>query len=510
MMKTDFWIQEHNERDLLDDYRVGIGRNSWYLKIPLVGCRSLFLEDYGYQLHAYACKCGEERVFISDKSISQMRYICSNCKNSGFLDVARLDSYGDFLVNIDISAAYTIEKNDAVAKIFISVPKSVDLARGDSIVYEKKKIFEIKKSLSYIDKTTYSGTKKVSRDVLKTVENELVDYIGEYYLKETLCDYSTLRMQQRSFSEFREVISWFMKYPKLKYSEFFLWVMDDDLYHNGGVEKTPIHFLDYLRNHKTQKSIKKALFKRYQHELSTGKFYPITPYIICRVFTDPNHIVRMLDHYHFAFTRYSDYQSLSLWAASHMKLIDFLKESYSEKQIVQMFENTNGDPSYWEDSVQMFNNRFDVEQISENFEHPRANVREIHDELIRCRYLVEKCYKTVAFKYDKVQLKPCGAWQNFQIVLPQTSDDLYLWAKQLHNCLYGYIDLIYDHKTTIYGVKESNVLMYAIEIRNGSLVQMKGGYNAEPNRDVKKSLNEWYQYYFANKYNKSNMEGIGE
>ena len=500
-MKKDHVTQQlYYEEHPLDDYPVGIGGNSWYLKVPLSTCRNLFLDACNYQVHAYACKCGKERVFISDNSVSHLSYVCSRCDNNGFLDVAQLDLYGEYSINIDTPAEYAIEGDKAIARVFVSVPKSVDLARGERVIYEKKKIFEIEKSLVTIDETVYSGWEKVSTDALAKVEHNLLYYIGEHHLKESMHDYDTLRIKQRSFPQLRKAILWFLKYPEFKHSEFFLWVMDDDLYYNGGIEKSPIHFLEYIRSYRTEKSIKRTLYKRYQQELTMGKFHPITPYIICRVFTDPNNVVKMLDNYNFIFTWHSNYQSLALCAASHIRLIEFLKESYSEKQIVNMFENMGDSPEYWEDSVQMFNNLFYIEQISEHFTLPRANVREIHDELVRSRYLTGSNHKLVEFSYTKIQLKPCGVWEkNFQIVLPQTSDELYLWSKHLHNCLYGYIDSVYEHDTTIYGVKEGNVLMYAIEIQNGSLIQMKGAYNTEPNEEIKKSLNRWYQHYFGTK-----------
>jgi len=267
MMKLDHITQQlYHEEHPMDDFPVGIGGNSWYLNIPLAQTRNLFTDadEHGYQVHAFACKCGKERVMISDKNVSTIPYVCSECENNGFLDVSKLDLYGEYLINIDTPAECSIDGDNAFARLFITVPKSVDLARGEKITYEKKKIFEIEKSLVSRSETVYKGWEKISTDALEKVEHELLYYIGEHHFKKTMYDYEFLRMNQRSLPQLRKAISWFLDYPEFKHSEFISWVMDDDLYHNGGVQKTPMNFLEYIRGYRTEKSVKRALYKRYQ------------------------------------------------------------------------------------------------------------------------------------------------------------------------------------------------------------------------------------------------------
>jgi len=499
MIYTDYMGKRRYQEHPMDDFPVGMGGgNSWYLKVPLSDCHNILGETTDYQVHAYACKCGTEHTYITDKFAKKATHICLQCGNSGFFNVADIDRYDEYLINIDGPAQCTLEGDDAYARLFVSIPKSVDLAR-DKVLYESKKIFELKISLVGKE-SVYRGWEKINSDIQEEVYKELLYYVGEHYLKEKMHDYEALQMDQRTFPQMRKAISFFLKYSEFKHSELLSWaVIDDDLYHNGGVEKTPLNLLEFLRSHKTQSSIKRALYRRYKEEISEGKFYPINSYIICRIFDDPNFTTRMLDHHDIVFTYSNDYQSISLFAASHIRLVEFLKQHYSEKQIFQMFQNMGDDPSYWEDSVSMFNSLFDNEQISTYFQSPRANVRAIHDELVRSRYLLRNIYnKSVDFIYTEMQTKPCVLWRNkLQIVLPENGAMLNEWSYKLHNCVYGYIGKVANFDTTIYGVEEKGVLNYAIEIKNGSIIQMKGAYNAEPNKDIKKLLNEWYQYYFG-------------
>ncbi len=365
-----------------DDLQVSIGKNSWYLKLSLFACRNLLAEDYGYRVHSFACKCGSERVFISGKETENMRYRCRECGNSLYLDASNVEQYGKEILRIDPNVVCAIEEKNASIRVYIEVPVNVDLAAGEKICYEKKKIAEITVILNRDIEMRYVGREKVTSDVIRRMESVLWRYIVEHYfhMHETVYHH----VVHMPLTQLREVVSRLLRYPELKHSEFLFWVMDDEFYHNGGTHKQPKVFLSHICNSRVEKSVNRALYERYRKELERGRFYPLTPYIVCRAFMNPNYIVRLLKQQEFVLTRDSNYQSIALKAAMHLRFIDFLKERYGEKRLVKMFEKMGQDCSYWEDSVEIYANLFARELIENNFLTVRANVRMIHDELIRC------------------------------------------------------------------------------------------------------------------------------
>ncbi len=82
-------------------------------------------------------------------------------------------------------------------------------------------------------------------------------------------------------------------------------------------------------------------------------------------------------------------------------------------------------------------------------------------------------------------------------MLPQTSDELVQWSLILNNCLYGYVEYVSTQKSTIFGVKKENHLLYAIEIENGAIRQMYGRYNSKTEGTDHSSLVAWHKYHFG-------------
>ena len=226
--------------------------------------------------------------------------------------------------------------------------------------------------------------------------------------------------------------------------------MDKELYLDIQEQKNVEHALAYILNGREEKSIKKSLYRRYMHEIEDGKFDTLAPYIICQVFTDPNHICKLLDNHNLVFT-YNDSLNIQNEALLHIGLIGFSKEYFSEKTLANMFKRTHRDISLREDSVSMYSTLVETEYLLEHFQKPKANVVAIHNALIRAGHYAEYSPEELDFSYTKDIKKCCVFWHNrLEIRLPQTSFDLMDWSKILDNCLYGYIYLVFSIKQLPY------------------------------------------------------------
>lgn len=489
------------KHDIFDDFPVGLGKNSWFLKKPLSECTNLFQAcDTDMVAYAYICKCGHEII----NPPQERNYRCPECDNIRFYDVSSFNQRNNvFLANVDMEPEFYLDETIATIKLFVNIPKSIDLARN-KVIFKKEKVYE--KNISLLDARESVDTSDISNDVKEYAHHRLLDFIAKNYLKKKLIGYDQYFLD-KTYPQLRKGVRFFLEHSDFKHAEFIKWSpMDEDLYHEGGVvgSKTPEKFLEYVRAYRTERSVKRTLYKRYMSEISVGTFDVVTPYVICRNFKDPNHICTLLES-DLTFS-YRMSESVRGSAASYTQFIEFLLHFYSEKQMVRILQSIKGDNWLWTDSVRMLN-IFEIERISNIFRPSKANIKEIHDRLVYARDLAEANCISVKYEFSEDIKKPCGVWhKKYEIVLPEDSNELVSWSKTLKNCLYSYVADVYEGNTSIYGVKMKGELLYAIEVQNYALIQMKGKYNADPSKEVQSSLHSWHQYFFITPWEKGLLE----
>lgn len=490
MIYTDPYTGEQRyKQDIFDDYQVGLGENSWYINKSLKECPPNIFQKLQTDMYAIAfvCSCGHEQINPRIKG----NYQCPKCDNSSFYDVANFECEDNVLLaNVDQEPEFCLDDTKASAKIFVNIPVSIDLVRN-KVIFQKNEVYTLSISLS--DASEYSDGKNISSDVKEYTHHKLLEYIAQHYLKHKLLDYETYFLD-KTYKQLRKGVLFFLKYSGFKHAEFIRWPIDEEMYNNGGVSKTPERFLEYVRAYRTERSIKSALYSRYMMEVQVGRFDALTPFVICRTLKDPNHIVRLLKN-EFTFSYQAPFSN-TVSTAGYIRFIEFLRNFYTEKQIVRIFESIGSDTWLWEDSQRMINSIFDYERVSQVFIPPRANIRAIHDNLVRAVELAEVNDISVDFLYPNQVRAPCIPWQDYEIVLPKGSEELIVWSKVLSNCLYGYIEDVYNAYSTVYGVYLNNELTYAIEIRYGRLQQFRAKYNAEPDEKAKKAIGKWYKHFF--------------
>lgn len=512
MIYTDPYTGEQEYKyDIFDDYQVGLGKNSWYIKKPLQECHSVFQSiQTDIYAHAFICKCGHEE--INPPKIKNYR--CPVCDSSGFYNVEDFYCKDDVLLaNVDEDPELHLDQSTASLRLFVKVPQSIDLSR-DKVVFQKEEVFLLRIELDG-GKQSEDGM-KVSEDVKEYAHHRLLHFIALHYLQHKLIGYDRYFLD-KTYPQLRKGVLFFLKYPEFRHVEFIKWPMDEDLYHEGGLSKRPEVFLEYIRAYRTERSIKRALYRRYLSDISVGKFDAVTPYVLCRTFKDPNLLCSLLES-NFVIT-YQTELNLKSSANRHIRLIEFLQRFYSEKQLVSILskgrkhlwlleDNTRMQVSesvsvsvnetwLWEDSVRMLNS-FELVRIMEIFSPPRANMRAIHDALVYSVNLAEANYISVAYNFSEEVKKPCVLWEEiYEMILPKDSNELVDWSKSLNNCLYSYVSDVYEGDTLIYGVKINGELVYAIEIKNGQLSQFKGKYNAEPDEKVRRAIGLWYIWFFT-------------
>lgn len=513
MIYTDSYTGEEKYRhDVFDDYQVGLGKNSWYIKKPLHTCiNNLFQAvETDMYAHAFICKCGHE--VINPPMIKNYR--CPVCESNGFYgveDFCRKDNV--LLANVDTDPVFHLDQSTATLRLFVQVPQSIDLSR-DKVIFRKKEVYVLRIELDGGEQS--EDGMQVSADVKEHAHHRLLYFIARHYLKHKLIGYDRYFLD-KTYPQLRKGVLFFLKHSMFRHAEFIRWPMDEDLYHEGGFRKTPEVFLEYIRAYRTERSVKRALYQKYISEISVGKFDLLTPYVLCRTIKDPNHICSLLES-NFVIS-YQSESNLKSSASGHIGLIEFLLRFYSEKQLVNLLNKGSKhtwlleqnrrtqesesvsvivrDTWLWEDSVRMLNS-FEIARITEIFRPPRANMRAIHDALVYSVNLAEANLVSVTYDFPEKVKKPCVFWEEtYGIILPKDSNELVDWSKSLNNCLYSYVSDVYEGDTLIYGVKIKSELVYAIEIKNGQLWQFRGKYNAEPDEQAGRAIGLWYSCFFT-------------
>ena len=251
--------------------------------------------------------------------------------------------------------------------------------------------------------------------------------------------------------------------------------------------------LEWILAQQTKKSVKKALYQTYEKQ-KTQEYFPKTDAIFCRIFTDENFLVPLLQlpKKHYLFQKFEF--SLVL------QVLEFLQNYYTQKELYKLFCDAlvSKEPyDFFQDIFRMFHTYNDnTEELfriyTTHFTRVRANVQAIHDEIARInrRYINQDFRSDVdvfePFVYkEEIKKSFVSTMEHLEFRLPKNADELYKWANTLQNCMASYVHIIREQKIYIVGVFSDNKLLYALELELYSLIQAKGKYNKQiPDNDM--------------------------
>lgn len=127
------------------------------------------------------------------------------------------------------------------------------------------------------------------------------------------------------------------------------------------------------------------------------------------------------------------------------------------------------------DTLLMFN------QCPNEFIFPNTNnIKEIHDNFVeQFRRIKDKpvSYKKSVTKYNKINNIE---FNGIKIEIPEDSVKLKNYGEMMHNCIYGYKDLMKDGRILLLGIYKDNELKYNISINGKQIEQFYGYRNSSP------------------------------
>ena len=307
-------------------------------------------------------------------------------------------------------------------------------------------------------------------------KNKTIEWIDDHEIKEfTVTD------------KFK-YLTFFLKNAHLKEHRFFFWRMDNIQNHTIK-HTTQVQMLDFIVDNRKEKSIKKALYQGYKNSINLTGYYPYSDYIFSRSIENIDLLIKLYGIYPAIKQHMFTDETFSV----AIEFILFLKRHYSEKQIIKLFVEDMQDVkehrnklSNWRDTLRMLQTPNAFRSLEEHFSKVKLTTKKLHDEIVRVFHIVSyELDSKEIFEYDEMYLSACSIYGELEFKLPSTVQELSLWAKMLHNCMFGYSRRIHQQQSIIYGVFRAEELLYAVELNGLTVVQAKAvSNNAVPDDDM--------------------------
>lgn len=480
---------------IMNDFITSFGENSWYICRPISACRSLFgKEKLDYFVHAFVCRCRMQHITITNNT-KIPHYTC-HCGNRQFLDqYSYQNSHKELLAKIDTPMTFILTKTHATVKMHFLKPVGINISR-DIVEYLPKEAYSLTIDL-HSGKYTPKFRYKIGDDVKRYAKKALIDYIGEHYLGKHLINYSHLNIDTVSASEKEDMVLFFLQRPHIKDAHMYYWNMPQDLYCLLKEHQDTQTILTFLMHHRNEPSVKRAFYERYFAQMQQNYFDPLTPYIICRAFKDPNIVCTLLRKTSLRLSSNREYRIFTT-LMDFLAALEILQTYYSQKSIISMLLDSSFETLIWEDVVHMLQLQKESGILETHFQKPHCKLQEIHEALAHNEQIRKTQIQNVSFFYNAHDCSATGLWKDeLEFKLPKNAQTLCLWGESLQNCLCSYIDSITTRKSLIYGIFMHSKLLYAIELDNTyNIIQVSGFKNQSLPQHHLKQIDKWHKTYF--------------
>ncbi len=489
----------------------------WRFESDLDELNTLFsAENLPYKIMTYICNCKDaEPVGITCHKFDEaedVEYVCPHCLNTDFYDANYMLSESAW--HSDIHELFPIEQLMALPPSILHDPYSsgkrfqmkIDIPYAYDCVRNK---------LYYLEKVLYETIINPSQPPMEKIYAEFNLYEEHDPLDRLIYDIKTPSLdvaisECELLSNYKQVIldslksnhrysthpsipscrnlnqaAVFLAYPHLKEFEFVYWSHLHILPSNQ--EWTVMEALDFVANYRSEKTLKKAIYKEYNKMMLTSDKYNFRfTKAVAQHIHDVNVAIRMM----------------SIRFNQHLQMIEnellnrfmaFLVKHYTAKQLEKLFKAYAENDLFWfVDTIRAFDQ---TEEYLEEFPNVRCSIYDLHDALMEVLHSesMREQLTHVTFNYPQIYHKACGIMDGYEVRLPYSGFELYEWGNTLHNCLSTYYERITNHNSVIFGFFENGVLSMAIELVNGEIIQAAKKYNKKLTQQDSDRVKKWHQ-----------------
>jgi len=473
------------------------------------------------EVHHFICSCGQHDQFKKEKrdkllevdiidfrredidfsdfsDIYHPDNICTNCQNDKYLDMNALIYEDRTYYWSDIKWSYKskVFQSRWELSAIIKIPKVInglydfaieELIISSYIINHKGDELYIENASSFLKKRLWNSGKPlyIWNIISDNIKSEMVKFI----IENPIDNIKWLKDESRI-----EALLFFLKNSGVRSKDIFDW--ENKEYFLEGINKyqTTPKILKYILNHRKEKSLLRAMFKSYKLSISTiNRYNPVADYIFTRTIDDVNHLFKLINmDLNIKNTIFKGCSIVNI-----LFFMDFLKQHYTQKSIVQLFLNvTVFHLKYYfvRDMINIFENSSVRDYIVRGFNKTPLDIQKIHDEIMRSYNRLKLCtISNDIISYSNCIKKSEVIIDNLTYKLPYSKKDLYNWGERLHNCLFSYSENLINGRSIIWGIYIDNILTYALEIRNNKIVQLSGIYNQRVDEYNKNKIEEWFR-----------------
>jgi len=489
---------------------------------------SFYLKEEG--IHHFFCVCGHHDVVadvkIENPYVDKLKFnrdeieftklpdvfhpdnCCLVCGNERYLDMRSLLFEDRTRFWTDVNWAYEVrsECNSWSVIAFVSIPKfdydtykivikKLELSRyvvghGGESFYNESLDFFFKKQLLLDGK--YYRVKYI-------LKNKINDKISDFMIENPSESLAWLKGEERDL----ENLCFFLKNSEIRFKDALYWKDRELFLYALNKYQYLESSLNYILNHRKEKSLRKAQFKSYQKMMLLGGYSPMADYIFSQTIDDVNHLVKVLNMD--VAIKIKLFDDCTFENLNHF--IGFLKRHYQEKYIVRFWLSiTHDDLNHFllRDTTTLFYNKRIREELERAFQKTPLNIRAIHHELTKHSRALKRLngenrvLDYADFLHDSEMLK-----ENILYALPYDSGMLYKWGELLYNCLSTYFNRITMGKSTVFGLFIGGKLTYAIDIYNHEIVQASSSYNQPVPKCDREKIERWHKDVYMSNYMKN-------
>ena len=501
---------------------------AWKLVSDFNQIDSLFKEQelpYKVITHVCSCKAVHVKIVPQDDIRYSDYYVCEHCFNGEFYSANDFLSYGawydpvttifspEVLLSLVPKITIDAEHEQIHFNVCMPIPCSVDLVREKPIYYHKplfevsisaKGIYEHTLHANFSLPTHYKSFGSVQFyerlsdeelmeqcDVIKVYTSKLLTYLRA----DNVLPISKVKAQCTSLKE----MAFFLSYPHLEEYEFLQWESPELLPCDKNL--TIMDALSHTLNHRSEKSLKKALFNYYKRCLDLKNSFDHTfIHALTQYIQDTNLAKELIG------LKFYDFFDSKRAAPYWNTFFIFLLSRVNEHKIISLLKKYAKDNNWWLiDTMQILDAIIDNGDYDTIEEHIQAipNAKKyscisIHNLLLtHLRKIIADKNVNLIFTYSAKTTEPCIQSDVYEIRLPQTGLELNEWGELLYNCLAGYCNRVMEGESFIYGFFQETQLQFAVEVQNDKIIQASAKYNAPLSNEQKRALDAWYQRLFV-------------
>lgn len=453
----------------------------WKLSVDFNKSQHLFYEKIktDYMIESYICSCSHKE-FIIKHSTENIDYICEQCGNDVFFNANDAWNHTDRFLSqnttLKLFYVHDITHTDLyiTSYYFINIPRFIDFLK-EKIIFSYMPIYSL--SLSNDGDLYEDYHLEYNEDIFNSLNFSLSKYLYDN-------DCFNIPKDDNKEKTLDKAI-FFLKNKHLKNSDFYYW---KDISSLTEEESSLNSALMKISSFPKSKLIKKSIYQNYINQLDdNSKYNPTFIEVFTNSFEDINILAKLLQ----LSVIYSTDNNTSKDGLN--ALLHLLKQHYKEKQILNFF---NSIESHWNeylfrDTMNEF--YFAQEIIQDTFKKVSCSIESIHDEFVRCSQAERfNLMLNQTLEYTSDELKTCMKIKKYEVKLPHTGKELFVWSERLHNCLSGYFEAIKNKETMVYGFFKEDTLVFAAEIENQTIIQASAKYNNGLTDEQQDILTKWY------------------